>query len=249
MILWSAMFLYKHNEKRYLVVRTFMLGALMVLPLLIYRTLWDFVPGISLVETLKQFETKALFTVPLNLIFFYITVGVIEEYLKNRVVRGVDKKEITTIDDAIEFSIIAALGFSFAENTYYFIQAWINLGSDLLLQIIAFRSIFSSFAHVLFSTLYGYHFGLALFASPMYKKKKPWLTTILHKITRVKADKIYKEEQMFTGLFYAAALHAVFNILLGIGYTGFLIPFLIVGLIHVIFLISSKDNHVKYLTK
>lgn len=226
-----------------------MLGALMVVPLVIYRTLWDFIPGISLVETFKQFESKAIFTIPLSMILLFITVGIIEEYLKNRVVRGVDKKEITSIDDAIEFSIIAALGFSFAENTFYFIQVWLNLGTDLLLQVIAFRSIFSSFAHVLFSTLYGYHFGLALFASPMYKQKKPWLTTFLHKVTRFKADSIYKEEQMFAGLFYAAALHAVFNILLGIGYTTFLVPFLIIGFIHVIILISSRENHVQYEAK
>jgi len=243
-----------------MVIKVFMLGAVMVVPLVIYRFLWNFFPNLSLTETLKPLENKevilsifqnASITLPLSLIFLFLTIGVVEEYAKHFIAKKVDKKEITSIDDAIEFSIIAALGFSFAENTFYFIEIWQNLGTDLLLRVFIFRSIFSTFAHVLFSAVYGYHFGLALFAKPLVreKKKKSPLTRGLYKFyrtLRLKGEEVFEKQHAFVGLFYASSLHALFNIFLEIGYTKFLIPFLVIGVIHVIYMIWKRENHVEY---
>jgi len=244
-LLWAAFLLYKHNEKRNLVVNTFMLGALMVIPLLVYKKLWEYLPFLDFQTAFNSLESTTL-----SLVLLFLTVGIIEEYLKHFVAGRVDRKEISSIDDAIEFSIMAALGFSFAENTIYFIQVWQNMGTDILWQLVGFRSLFSTFAHVLFSTIYGYHFGLALFAKPVYKKMSTQrldkkFINLLHKLTKVKGEVLFHEQQIFTGLFYAAVLHAIFNTALGLGYTTFLVPFLIFGVMHVISLISDRHNQVE----
>ncbi len=260
-LIWGAIFLYKHGEKRASVVRTFMFGGFMVLPLMIYRLLWEFFPGIDLVYQLQPLEHKEIifsffggvgqFSLPLSLLLLFGTVGIIEEYFKNRVARDVDRDEITSIDDAIEFSIIAALGFAFAENTFYFITVWQGLGLEFMLQVFIFRALFSTFAHVLFSAVYGYHFGLAMFAKKTYREleRKSWLKKAIiwiHKKTHLKTADLFEDQQRFVGLFYAATLHAVFNILLELDITVFLVPFLILGFIHVMFLIWRRENHVEY---
>lgn len=252
-LVWGAIFLHRTHEKRYMLVRTFMLGALMVLPLVFYRQLWDAFPAIDLTKRLEPLSNSLHFLPDLTvgLIILFVTIGIIEEYLKNLVVRKVDRKEIDSVSDAIEFSIVAALGFSFAENTFYFIETYQNLGTEFLLNIFVFRAWFSTFAHILFSSVYGYHLGIALFAKPIYKEissksfsKRAIL--FLHKITNFKSASIFEEQQMFIGLFYAAGLHAIFNILLEMGNTLFLVPFLLLGCIHVSVLIWNKDNNVEY---
>jgi RsiW-degrading membrane proteinase PrsW (M82 family) len=243
---WATFLLYKHNEKRNLVVNTFMLGALMVVPLLVYKHLWNYVPILNFKEAFGSMQSTVL-----SLIFLFLTVGIIEEFLKHFVAGRVEHKEINSIDDAIEFSIMAALGFSFAENTIYFIQVWQNMGQEVLWQLVGFRSLFSTFAHVLFSTIYGYHFGLALFATPVYKdmSKKRFdkrFINFLHKFTKIKSSALFHEQQIFAGLFYASVLHAIFNTTLELGYTKFLVPFLIFGLMHVMSLILDRHNQVEY---
>jgi len=243
--IWASILLYKHNEKRYLVIQSFMLGAVMVLPLIVYKHLWEVIPALNFKAAFETVESTTL-----SLLLLFLTVGIIEESLKHFVAKSVDHKEVNSIDDAIEFSIMAALGFSFAENTFYFIQVWQNMGSDILMQLVIFRSLFSTFAHILFSTIYGYHFGLALFAKPVYREMSKTrldkrFLNYLHRLTKVKGDILFHEQQVFAGLFYASILHAIFNTALGLGYTKFLAPFLILGFIHVMSLITDRHNQVQ----
>lgn len=254
-LIWGAIFLYRSDEKRYMIARTFMIGALMVIPLIIYRELWDLFPSIDLANNLKPLENfKLKFTgIGLNLVVLYASIGIIEEYLKNLTVKKVDTKEINSVKDSIEFSIIAALGFSFAENTFYFIQIYNSFGTNMLLQVFIFRALFSTFAHTLFSAVYGYHFGLAIFAKDIYKKEqeKSISSQLIYKffaLFNIK-DKahIFEDKHKFLGLFYAATLHAIFNLLLELGNTVFLVPFLIIGVVHVSYLIYKRENHIVYL--
>lgn len=251
--IWGAIFLAKSKEKRYMIVRTFMIGAVMVVPLVAYRALWDAFPSISLIENLKPLEQTGItiMGLGLNLIALYASIGIIEEYLKHLVVKKVDRHEINSIKDSIEFSIIAALGFSFAENTFYFIQVYQAYGTDMLMQVFIFRSLFSSFAHILFSAVYGYHFGLAIFAKEVYRKESEnsFLYKFVYKLYRflkLKASDAFEDNHRFLGLFFAAGLHAIFNLGLEMGFTVFLIPFLIIGVIHVTYLIYHKDNYIEY---
>ena len=227
----------------------------MVIPLIVYRELWSLFPAIDLVKNLEPLADFKFgpTNLGLNLIALYASIGIIEEYLKNLTVKKVDKKEINSIKDCIEFSIIAALGFSFAENTFYFIQIYHSFGINMLLEVFVFRALFSTFAHILFSAVYGYHFGLAIFAKDIYKQKQEnsLISKLIYKFFNLfrktnQAD-LFEDKHKFLGLFYAATLHAIFNLLLELGITIFLIPFLLIGVVHVSYLVYKKENHIVYL--
>ncbi len=250
-IIWGLFFLNKSTEKRYMIVRTFMLGALMVVPLVIYRSLWDAFPSIDLAKNLQPLEAYGLGFggLTLNYVFLYLSIGVIEEVSKYFVVKKVDAKEINSVRDSIEFSIIAALGFSFAENTFYFIQIHQNFELNMLLSVFVFRSLFSTFAHILFSAIYGYHAGLAKFAKEIYKEtsKKSLYRKFIYKLSKflsVKGSDLFEDQHRFLGLFLASFLHAIFNLLLEAGITAFLFPFLAIGFIHVSYLVFNRDYFV-----
>ncbi len=228
-----------------------MLGALMVVPLVAYRALWDTFPSIDLYKNLKPLQSISigLGTLTLNYIILYLSIGVIEEVSKYFVVRRVDAKEINSVRDSIEFSIIAALGFSFAENTFYFIQIQQNFGMDMLLNVFIFRSLFSTFAHVLFSAVYGYHAGLANFAEEIYKQqsRNSFYRKAIYRIGKllsIKGSDLFEDQHRFLALFFAASLHAIFNLLLEAGITAFLVPFLIIGILHVSYLVYNRDFYV-----
>ncbi len=251
---WGSLFLYKHNEKKDLVIKTFIFAAISVIPLVCYRLLWGVLPGAQLNEYFSTIINFQIFqsSLPLNLLVLFVTIGIVEEYLKHFVASKVDKSEIDNIDDAIEFSIIAALGFSFAENAFYFIDVYQNLEITMFWKVVVFRSLFSTLAHVIFSSIYGYHFGLALFAKPLTKQRYQMgfitsinriLARLLAKL-RIRESDLFMDEQRFLGLFLAASLHAAFNVFLELNQVAVVLPMLFFGLYYVLYLISKKENHI-----
>ncbi|MBT6142960.1 PrsW family intramembrane metalloprotease [bacterium] len=251
---WGSLFLYKHNEKKDLVIKTFIFAAISVIPLVCYRLLWGVLPGAQLNEYFSTIINFQIFqsSLPLNLLVLFVTIGIVEEYLKHFVASKVDKSEIDNIDDAIEFSIIAALGFSFAENAFYFIDVYQNLEVTMFWKVVVFRSLFSTLAHVIFSSIYGYHFGLALFAKPLTKQRYKMgfvtstnrlLARLLSKL-KVRESDLFMDEQRFLGLFLAASLHAAFNVFLELNQVAVVLPMLFFGLYYVLYLISKKENHI-----
>lgn len=260
-LIWGGIFLYKHGEKRSEVLKIFLVGGTMVIPLMVYRFLWGIYPKISIMNLIEPLKNKEIalrlfdggpnLALPISMIILFLTIGIIEEVLKGLVAKGADREGIKTIDDAIEFSIIAGLGFAFAENTFYFMEVWRVLGYESLLQVFVFRAVFSTFAHVMFSAVFGYHLGLAIFAKDVYREKKRnsftrSIITKLSRLTRMKSEDIFEDQQIFIGLFYASVLHAIFNVLLELNFTRFLIPFLVIGVIHVMLMITNSKNHIEY---
>jgi len=248
-LIWGSYFLHKHNEKRKWVLFSFSLGALCVIPLVFLRYFTDLLPFLDLEKTLNSstFLKTSVLNIPLSLIAFFVIIALVEEYLKHKVADKVSKNEITSIDDAIEFSIMAALGFAFAENTFYLINIWKNLDVQTFTSVYLLRAVFSTFAHCLFSTIYGYYFGLALFSKKIYNDDTyhPWSITQLLKKFHFKCkksflSKLFAVESQFIGLVYATSLHAVFNLLLEFQFTLFLAPFFVFGLGYVKKLIESK---------
>ena len=245
---WGSLFLYKHNEKKDLVIKTFIFAAISVIPLVCYRLLWGVLPGAQLNEYFSTIINFQIFqsSLPLNLLVLFVTIGIVEEYLKHFVASKVDKSEIDNIDDAIEFSIIAALGFSFAENAFYFIDVYQNLEVTMFWKVVVFRSLFSTLAHVIFSSIYGYHFGLALFAKPLTKQryKMGFVTSINRLLARLlsklkdRESDLFMDEQRFLGLFLAASLHAAFNVFLELNQVAVVLPMLFFGLYYVLYLLS-----------
>ena len=250
-MVWSYIFYKKDPVHASKAVATFLVGMLAVIPMLAYKWSWQFFPQINVFNYTNTLQADVLhfsplLVLPVGSILAFMFVGVIEEYLKHRVVVQVDRGFFRNIDDAIEFSIIAALGFAFIENVLYFYYIWEFQGTDTVLISFVFRSLFSTFAHVLFSGIYGYFYGLAYFADPIWaeknrEKRHPFLNT-LHKFTHFKKSRVFQAEKLTEGLLLATVLHAIFNILLEMNVTFFMIPFLLIGYNYLNHLFHKKEN-------
>ncbi|MCD6109520.1 PrsW family intramembrane metalloprotease [bacterium] len=254
-LLWGYHFYKKHAEKQKYVVLTFVAGALSVIPLLSYRLLWNYFPWINaflwtrnLKADLVGFSTFAL--VPISVIATFMLVGIIEETSKMLAVRTIDVKVFKSIDDVIEFAIIAALGFSFIENIIYFYNIISVRGFEQLLFPFIFRSLFSTFAHIMFSGIFGYYYGIGYFAnkelkSEIRKNRHPFLK-FFHKYFHFKENILFKDEKVLEGLFVATTLHAVFNIFLEMEWTFLIVPFLFSGYLMLNYLLNRKESLKEY---
>lgn len=251
-IAWGLHFLHKHPEKRKLVLITFIGGAISVLPLLLYKYLWQFFPWINAFDWIRNsdfelFGLNSLILIPIPVLITFLFVGIIEEVSKIYSVKIIDKNRIQNVDDAIEFAIIAGLGFAFIENIIYFQNILHSRGFENFLFPFVFRSLFSTFAHVMFSGIFGYFYGIAHFADPIYKRKvrkeRHILLNWLHKICHFKKITLFHEEKMLEGLLAATLLHAAFNVFLEMEWVVAIVPFLFMGYLILDNLLARKENH------
>ncbi|MBD3360211.1 PrsW family intramembrane metalloprotease [Candidatus Peregrinibacteria bacterium] len=255
-LIWGYIFYKKNPEKRAIVSLTFIVGALAVFPIIIYKFLWKFFPWINAFRVADFFQEDIigfsnLLILPLSVIITFMLVGIIEEVLKLLSVKIADEEDdIKNIDDSMELFIIAALGFSFTENILYFYNIWIGQGPYNLLLPFLFRSSFSTFAHLMFSGILGYYYGVAHFAKPILQQeikenRKHW-TIFLHKILNFRKEKLFYREKLIEGLLISIGLHAMFNIFLELNLTFLIVPFLISGYIALNYLFEKKENHKNY---
>jgi len=249
---WGYIFFKKQPEDRFHTIITFFIGGLAVFPILLYKWLWKFFPSLNIFAYSKNFENdligiEGFVMIPLSVIIVFAFVGVIEEIMKQSTVHAVDDNRIRHIDDAIIFSIIAALGFSFTENILYFYGIWAKHGVDHLLVPFLFRSVFSTFAHILFSALFGYYYGIAHFAKPLLQEElrnnRHTFWDWYHRVFKWKTATLFHEEKMLEGLTLAVGLHAVYNIFLEMNWTFIMVPYLIAGYLFVSHLLKMKENH------
>lgn len=249
--IWGYIFYKKDPVYRPKAVMTFLMGIVSVLPIMLYKWSWQHLPQINIFNYTNNFSTDLFhFTpylfLPLGTIFAFMFVGIIEEYMKHIVVKKTDEGFFRNIDDAIEFSILAALGFAFIENILYFYYIWEYQGADILMVSFVFRAVFSTFAHILFSGIYGYFYGIAYFADPIWseeiRQKRGKLANLFHTVFHMKRNRVFAVEKLSEGLFIAVTLHAIFNILLEINLTFFMVPFLIFGYGYLDHLFKKKEN-------
>lgn len=249
---WGYIFYRKQPEDRRHTFLTFIIGALAVLPILLYKYLWKFFPDINVLAYAKNFEDdlvgiSGFAMIPLSVIITFAFIGVIEEVMKQSVVHAVDDNKIRHIDDAIMFSILAALGFSFTENILYFYTIWSKHGPEHLLTPFLFRSVFSTFAHILFSALFGYYYGIAHFAKPLLQEElrnnRHTFWDWYHRVFKWKTEDLFHEQKMLEGLTLAVGLHAIYNIFLEMNWTFIMVPYLVIGYMFVSHLFKVKENH------
>lgn len=248
---WGYIFYKKQPEDRFHTIATFAIGALAVFPILLYKYLWKFFPGINILAYAKNFENDLIgisgfVAIPLSVIIAFAFIGVIEEVMKQSAVHAVDDNRIRNIDDSIMFSILAALGFSFTENILYFYTIWAKQGPENLLVPFLFRSLFSTFAHILFSAICGYYYGIAHFAKPLLQEElrnnRFTFWDWYHKVFKFKTAELFHEEKMLEGLTLAVVFHAVYNIFLEMNWTFVMVPYLVIGYAFVSYLFKMKEN-------
>lgn len=254
-VMWGYIFLKKHPEAKKLVVITFIAGMVAVAPLLLYKYLWQFFPWINAFIWTRNLNADILglssfMLIPLPVLVTFMVVGIIEELSKIVSVRIVDNKAIMSVDDAIELCIVAALGFAFIENIIYFNNIVSMRGFDQLFFPFVFRSVFSTFAHVMFSGIFGYYYGVAHFAGPIWKEeireKRHPIMKLFHKVFHIKRPVLFHHEKIVEGFVIASLLHAFFNIFLEMEWAFLIIPFLAVGYATLAYLLKKKENLKKY---
>jgi RsiW-degrading membrane proteinase PrsW (M82 family) len=181
--------------------------------------------------------------------WFFIIVGMLEEFIKHLVLRFSDDEKIKSVDDALSYAIIVALGFAFVENVFYF-HNFLQTANSTPQQVLIFfllRSTISVMAHVCFSAILGYFYGIARFSEDIYaeesaQKRHP-IIHIFHKIFHLRGVVLFREEKMLEGMLLAMITHAFFNFLLEFGKIELLIPFLIILFFLVINLFHRKIFH------
>lgn len=156
-----------------ILIRTFLLGALMVIPTLIVE------------RALLSFN---IFSGTLSVIYIsFIVAGLTEEYFKRAVILNYiyKNKDFNERLDGIVYSVFSAIGFSMVENIMYIVFRFNNNQ-----YIGLYRGILSVPAHAIFAVTMGYYISLAKFCNDCnnekdrkkYLRKSLYMPAILHGI-------------------------------------------------------------------
>ncbi|OIP80660.1 hypothetical protein COW94_03970 [Candidatus Peregrinibacteria bacterium CG22_combo_CG10-13_8_21_14_all_44_10] len=227
--------------------QVFILGTFTVIPLIAIQYLWYLHPEWDVYRWIDQ--NIATSNVEIGFLATFVVVGIMEEIVKMGVVRVADasKMKIQTINDAVQFSILAALGFAFSENIYYFYSIMSSGNLAALFSTLVFRSSFTVCAHMIFSSIFGYFYGIGKFSNEIVEQEK-WvgekhgLAKFLSKIG-IKEYFTVKYQRLFTGLSIAMLMHAAFNFFLQMNMIIEAMALIIVGFIYVQFLMHRKAGH------
>lgn len=214
---WLYITAKNQKEGKKVMLLVFGLGCLTAPALLGLQVLWAKFPQFDLVNTIESnFNSPVIITI-LTLLLF----ATMEENIKLFVMRTVDKKTlyIKTINDAIRYAIIAALGFSFAENVYYLYSWWPVISTGELASMYFFRSIFTTSAHMVYSGIFGYYYGIGKFSIVINQENlitgtKDKVSEIIARIFNLPPSEGFRQKSILKGLFIAIGMHFTINYLL-----------------------------------
>src|SRR3989338_1294295 len=159
-IIWLRI-IQKQGSEKGPYIKTFLLGTLAVVPPFILIFVFDRFPQLNIYSLINRTVAQ----VALAALMTNVVVAVIEELGKNLIVRVIDRRHpeyIQTLSSALALSLCAGLGFSFAENIFYFYNIWLNPSFNVadLFSTFIFRSLFTMCGHMIFSGIFGYYFGI-----------------------------------------------------------------------------------------
>ncbi len=257
-LIWLYIFWRHQRENKLLTFTLFLAGMLAVIPIFVFQH------EITRIENgLGNLITSAILMTAIGGLW----VGFYEETAKHWVVKTAGRSFFRSIDDAIIFSIVIALGFAFIENVLYFYSIWNNptIEESMRWFYVTFRSLGSMLLHVFASGIFGYFYGIACFAKPVLQDElangqRFFWTKWLHRILHLKSEVVFRDEKILVGLISAAGLHAVFDFLMGMSqhftdnnsptsarvWLLLAIPFLVGGFFWLTYLLDKKENHKNY---
>jgi len=243
---WLSLIFKKGEQSKKTVILIFLAGCLTAPALLGMQYLWHIFPEFDLgkmIENSIQSQSK-------EYIAMFILFAALEEIFKMYVIISIDKKTvlIRTVGDAIKYSVTSALAFSFTENIYYLTSYWTTSTNNTILGMYISRSVITMCAHMVFSGIFGYYYGISKFA--MYIKneeertrKKHRIAKIISKVFRLPTSQGYQQELILKGLTIAILSHATFNFLLQYNHTIPPTLFIIIGFLYVKYLLKRKAGH------
>ncbi len=241
-LIWFFLLLKKRQHKGVQLL-IFSSGVFAVIPILLIQILFVNYPEWNFIEIIDQRITDR----NLHFLLTFAWVSITEELVKQWLVRSLDRRKliVQTINDSIRYSLIAALGFSFAENIFYFVNIGSQFGYETFITAFFFRSIFTTAAHLVFSGFFGYYYGIAKFAINIFEQnkisgKKMLFSTWVGRLLNISKLQAFRETMIIKGLFFAITLHTFYNYLLQF---QLIIPatlFITVCFIYLLILLKNK---------
>ncbi len=244
--IWLYILFKKEVKSKKIVAIIFGLGCLTAPALLGMQYLWDIFPRFNLAAFIEDnIQTQSKMYIAMFILF-----GALEEIIKHYVITVVDKKTvlIKTIGDSIRYSLAAALGFSFTENIYYLYEFWPSISTGDLVTMYIFRSIFTACAHMIFSGVFGYFYGIGKFSIEIVKQQKligetSRFAIFTSKFFNIPLTHAYQQNMVVKGLFIAIFIHAIYNYLLQFNIMIPVIIFVILGALYLRYLLTRKAGH------
>lgn len=214
--IWLSI-IFQRTKRRGIQILIFVGSIFSVIPVFLLQYFLELFPQLDVLKFLdSNFQDQNV-----QLIFLFISVGIVEEIVKQFLVRFIDRKYllIQTINESIQYSLVAALGFAFAENIFYIFSIYSQFGIQQLFVTYLFRAVFTTCAHMIFSGFFGYYYGIAKFSLNIVEQsrwlgKKQRVTRFLGNLLKISNYEAYKKLTVLKGLIIAIFLHAVFNLLL-----------------------------------
>lgn len=213
-LIWAWALFQGRRSARGPLLLAFFLGTLTVLPILGLQYIWLWHPEWDVYRVLEKNINEVHI---LALVTLAIAAN-LEEITKSGVIWIIDRTRIgiQTINDAVKYSILAGLGFSFVENIVYFYYIWDASGPAGLIFPVIFRSIFTMCAHMVFSGIFGYFHGVAKFSRPIMEAKlwmgeRAVLVRLMAKFLGANEADAFRQLTWLKGLFIAMMLHTGFN--------------------------------------
>ena len=211
-------------EPTHVLAQLFLFGVLSAVPLLMLRNFLEAHPDLNFFSWIVS---------PLILIIIF---AFLEESLKGLfLIAGVEvnKRRFDKWEDGLEFAVLIALGFAFAENILYFWQEYSVGGLSFnFWSLYLFRSLGTMLGHIIFTGTFGYFYACAYVVKGIIPKKKhekplarflrnlawvlrrPFHITICHLFPRKDSAKGHTSgEVVIEGFLVALTLHALFNAL------------------------------------
>ena len=241
-------------EPKKLIFRSFIFGVLGIMPFLGINFALNRADALQ--EIWVIFTKKTFF---ISTIFLTLILAFLEESIKHFSVLRLGKSLKVYFDqivDGIIYSVSAALGFAFAENVFYFLEAFFALGISVdFLKVFLFRSFGTMFAHTIFSGLFGFFWSFAFLSKKITPHHNISVSLMWKKITetirfhiifshilkgRTSTRGHEKRELVAEALLLATLLHAVFNLLIKTEIFGHSLTFLVVPILMGGFLYLSK---------
>ncbi len=246
-LLWLPIMHYKKDKSHKVVFVIFILGTLTVLPIIGLQYLWAYFPELDIYAHINS----TVKNVQIGFLLTFMFVGIFEEIAKNSVVHYVDRSKISvnTINDAILYGVIAALGFAFTENLFY-LHSILKSGTIIdIVAVFSFRSIVTMCAHMVFSGIMGYYYGMAKFADPFFQQanwqgRKFLFVELMYRLIKFKKIHSYRISTMLKGLLIAMSLHAAFNFFLQFQMLWSAVILVFVGYLYIHHLMRRKAAHV-----
>ncbi|MFC1810902.1 PrsW family glutamic-type intramembrane protease [Patescibacteria group bacterium] len=250
-LIWLYILFKDKKHDKLMLALIFSGGILATLGVFAIQWIWGFIPEIDPFLWIENNISDPTY----YFVAIFVMVGVFEEIFKQGMVRYVDTKKvlIQTVNDSIRFSLAAALGFAFAENIIYFKTVMEMAAIQEVVVTFLFRSIFTAAAHMIFSGIFGFFFGIGKFSIDISKHKQ-WQGRrylgphFIGRIFKMPFAQAFKEWKILQGLTLAIVLHAIFNYLLEMNQLIPVIIMIVLCFTYLMYLLKRKAGNLILVT-